>query len=209
MKVISIATSFVAFLASKASGAHVQKLPECSLKQSSPCTCAAPSYYFETVALGVIGATIGDVRALINDFYDTYWYAHETPIKKIGPDNTVGSIRTFREPTGDLSEQLMVYKIGQDGSFTQRYQQYIDPAAAANGTKPTFYVTMKGKNVFQNETLVAIETYGCWTGPAPTLAESHEQGIQNAIDILRAGGKLTGITPTNFISTSFPKAAPF
>lgn len=41
----------------------------------------------------------------------------------------------------------------------------------------------------------------------PDLTVSHEQGLQNAIDILGAEGKLTGITPTNFISASIPKVA--
>ncbi|KAH8904214.1 hypothetical protein BR93DRAFT_940338 [Coniochaeta sp. PMI_546] len=209
---MSVKTSFVSLLALKAVGAHiprthVSKLPECSLKYSSPCTCTTPSYYYETVTLGIIGAPIDEARILMNDFYDTYWYAHETPINKIGPDNTVGSIRTFREPMGDLSEQLMVYKVGKDGSFEQRYQQYIDPVSASNGTRPGFYVGLEGKGVFQNETVITIKTYGCWTGLVPNLTQSHEQRLQNAIDILEANGKLTGITPTPFMSASFPKNA--
>lgn len=174
MKAITIVSSFVTFLAWEAMGAqiprtHVPKPPECSLQHSSPCTCAAPSYYYETLTLGIIGATIDDARTLMNDFYDTYWYAHETPIDTIGPDNTVGSIRTFAEPIGNLSEQLMVYKVSHDGSFEQRYQQYVDPAAAANGTKPGFYVSLEGKGEFQNETVITIKTYGCWTGPVPSM----------------------------------------
>ncbi|KAJ9150564.1 hypothetical protein NKR19_g5255 [Coniochaeta hoffmannii] len=213
MKSARIITSFVGFLASGAVGAllprtHISKPPECSLKHSSPCTCAAPSYYYETVTLGIIGATIDDARTLMNDFFITYWYAHETPINTIGPDNTVGSIRTFREPGGDLSEQLMVYKVDHDGSWEQRYQQYVDPDAAANGTKPGFYVSLEGKNVYQNETVITIKTYGCWTGPVPDLTASHEQGLQNAVDMLGADGKLNGISPTTFISASIPKVAP-
>lgn len=108
--------------------------------------------------------------------FDTYWYAHETPIKEIGRENTVGAIRTFSEPGGDLSEELMVYKIHRDGSFGQRYQQYVDPAAAANGTKPAFYVSLEGWVVFQNETVVMIKTYGCWTGAVPSMSH-HVRGI--------------------------------
>lgn len=72
MKTVSIITSFVAVLASGAGAAllprtHVSTPPECSLEHSSPCTCDAPSYYYETVTLGIIGATIDNARTLLDD----------------------------------------------------------------------------------------------------------------------------------------------
>ncbi|CRG89868.1 hypothetical protein PISL3812_06907 [Talaromyces islandicus] len=163
--------------------------PACSAEYAYPCACPLGKFYYETTTLAIIGSTIVESEAFLNDFYATAWYGGSDPSSTKGPDNKPGSIRTFNSPANNFSELLTEYIVRRDHSFLQSYQEYEDPKTAPKGWSPGFFVTMEGRGLFQNETEISLRAHGCWSGTMPDFTSSHEAGLANAISILGAKGK--------------------
>ncbi|KAI0876194.1 hypothetical protein GGS24DRAFT_514340 [Hypoxylon argillaceum] len=176
-------------------------LPACSTKPVTPCKCPEGTQLSESVTVSVLGAAVGDVAAVVNDFYNSGWLG-AVPFKTQGPNNKAGvSTRTSLFPTAigvyNISELLYEYEVKHDGSFVQSFEQLPSTVPVEyhsnNGSFSGYWVTLEGTRIFEYETLIRWSVYACETGHVQDFAAFHEGALNNASSILSAQGKIKGI----------------
>lgn len=99
------------------------------------------------------------------------------PYTTSGPDNTVGSTRSYHASTVEgaynLTEQLTKRSISSDGAYTASFEQLKSTVPiefhGKNGSFDGYWITYRTRYVFEYETAIISNVYSCATG--------HPQGM--------------------------------
>ncbi|KAL8662420.1 MAG: hypothetical protein Q9202_004741 [Teloschistes flavicans] len=94
------------------------------------------------------------------------------PYATSGPDNTVGSTRSYHASTVEgaytLTEQLTKRSISSDGAYLASFEQLKSTVPiefhGKNGSFDGYWITYRTRYVFEYETAIISNVYSCATG---------------------------------------------
>ncbi|KAI4240781.1 MAG: hypothetical protein LQ352_007556 [Teloschistes flavicans] len=111
------------------------------------------------------------------------------PYTTSGPDNTVGSTRSYHASTVEgaynLTEQLTKRSISSDGAYTASFEQLKSTVPiefhGKNGSFDGYWITYRTRYVFEYETAIISNVYSCATGhPQEKRMEQRDQSTHSA-----------------------------
>jgi len=170
------------------------------LTSTAALNCSAGLNASSNLATQTLPATLAQVLTIVGSFFDSSWYENPGNLT-VGPDNTVGSMRTFLGYMNPnvYDETLQVYNL----NTTFFEQSWMGPGS--NGAYINFTIFVLGTYV---ETLTVQSTcngsavivnfgsQACVTNPntaTPILLSNHVYGIQQ-IQLLLNIGNFTSCT---------------
>ena len=208
-----------------------QVCPGASVNRFESCVCPPGTEFQISTLYAILGVNAKDfnnhtsdcvyrssiafLRAASNrdtSVYNVAWQGI-TNVTKSGPDNAVGSLRTFPEGTLSITEQVRSCKnflLGlsdsdefkqldsfqslDDGSYLARFSQYNVPVEypSGNGSYSGYWITFDAEYAAEYETNLKWEIYACFTGHPFDFAESHSSDLNNLLATMQKAGLVKG-----------------
>ncbi|MCJ1312672.1 hypothetical protein MMC25_006348 [Agyrium rufum] len=185
-----------------------QACPSNDVNLYEGCVCPHGTDYQFSKTYAVLGVSAKDFYRYTADFYDVAWQGI-TNITKNGPDNQVGTTRTYVAPTSvgtlTFTEKLDSFQSRPDGSYVARISQGTIPIEydTGNGSFSGYWITFDAQAVAPRETWLDWSIYACFTGTPFDFGEQHNYVLSNLLASMKKAGLVKGNTTGPYYVQSF------